>query len=165
MSPTLLLDWATWVPLLDASPGWGFVALPWVPYGGGGWIQLDARTVAVPQPAHLEIDTRNRTIALVERGRVRHWPVDVRAGAVAPRGRTLVLGEISVPLGGVDRGLLLAAHIRSGDHDAGLEAAGAHRWAVPVHDGVSTSGGVLVPPDAMTELLAAAPAGTVVLIH
>ncbi|MGW5049743.1 hypothetical protein [Actinokineospora sp. NPDC004072] len=127
-------------------------------------MQLDARTVVKPQPAWVEINTRCRTVGLMEPEQVRVWPFEGTRMGFTPWGRTLVLGELSSSLGDLRRGLLLAAHVR-GDDDGGLTLAGAHRWAVAVHDSEASDSGLRVSAEAMSALLGAAPAGTTVLIH
>lgn len=164
LSPWVVVDWPTWVPVVDGRPGWALVALPWVPYGGSGWVRLDPRVAVVPSRTAVVIDSVRQTVALVERARVRMWSARVARGSLRPRGRTLVLGEVSSGVGGCGRGLLVAAHVVTDDGD-GLAFGGAHRWAALVHDSAGVSGGVFVPLDAMDALLGAAPAGTNVHIR
>jgi hypothetical protein len=163
LASQVVAGWPTWVPVEDGRPGWALVSLPWVPYGGSGWIRLDARVAVVPLWTAVEIDSVQRTVTLAERGRRRVWPARLTRNSLTPRGRSLVLGEATSALGRECSGLLVAAHVLT-DVSDGLEQGGAHRWAALIHD-TAQPGGVRVPPDALSALLAAAPAGTSVLIN
>ncbi|WP_436501819.1 L,D-transpeptidase [Actinokineospora sp. HUAS TT18] len=157
----------TWVPIIDARPGWAMVLLPCLPDGSAGWIQLDDRVVVAAQPTHIEIDTRRRTIALVHEKERRVWPAGVgRPASPTPRGRTFVLGSIDIADGLVDRAILLAAHMPTHLlHSAGLPAVGIHTWPGAVFGLPGSDGSVLVPELALTDLQDSAPPGTAVLIH
>ncbi|WP_172803285.1 L,D-transpeptidase [Alloactinosynnema sp. L-07] len=157
----------TWVPIIDARPGWALVLLPCLPDGSVGWVRLDDRVVIVAQPTHIEIHTRRRTVALVNGPERRVWPAGVgRPASPTPRGRTFVLGSVDIADGLVDRAILLAAHMPTHLlHGTGLPAVGIHAWPGTVFGLAGSDGCVLVPDLALTDLEDAAPPGTTVLIH
>lgn len=166
--PTHVLDGVpTWVPTVGACPGWIQILLPCQPDGAVGWIELDERIVVVPLHSHIEVDTRLRTVALISDGKRQVWPAGVgKPCTPTPRGRTFVLGPLSLRDGLVDRAVVLAAHVRTHLlYTAGLGAVGVHTWPGDIFGLAGSDGSVLVPAEGLAELERTAPAGTPVLIH
>ncbi|OLR92576.1 L,D-transpeptidase [Actinokineospora bangkokensis] len=157
----------TWVPVVDAHPGWVRVLLPSLPDGASGWVELCGQVAAVPHHGFLVADRRTRTLTAHHGPNRLSWPCGVgKATTPTPRGRTYVLGEVRPDTGLVRHALVLASHQSTHlDHGAGLSAVGLHTWPTASWGLAGSDGSVLVPPEAMPVLTRIAPPGTAVLIH
>ncbi|MFB4305227.1 L,D-transpeptidase [Actinomadura sp. GTD37] len=165
--PSTQLKGPTWVPVIEARPGWRRVLLPSRPNGVTGWIP-DTGLKAARSAHVVKVDLGDRTMALYDAGRkVGAWSVAVGAPKTpTPTGRTFLLASLA-PAKPTYSPLILPV----GAHSATLDTFGGGPGTVAFHGWPSTDvfgkavthGCVRVPADALKRL-AAVPLGTPVLI-
>lgn len=161
-------DEPLWMPIIEARQGWVLVLLPCRPDGAAGWIHLSDRVVVAIHHVHIEVDTRARTVTLVNNGERRTWPAGVgKPSSPTPRGRTFVLGTVECGPGLVQHAIALAAHAPTHlSYRTGLHEIGMHTWPTAGMFGrAGGDGSVLIPAEAMATIEATAQTGTPVLIR
>jgi lipoprotein-anchoring transpeptidase ErfK/SrfK len=170
--PATELGGPTWVPVVQASPGWDRVLLPsrpnratgWIFTGGTGRSQLEIRhssyLIRIQIGARkLSVDDGGRTLGT--------WTVAVGAARTpTPAGRTFLLASLAPPRPTYSP-LILPLGLHSNALSAfggGPGTVGLHGWPDPSAFGHAVSNGCLRVPATALHLLSGIPLGTLVLI-
>lgn len=172
MLPATELGDPTWVPVIQAKPGWDRVLLPSRPNHLSGWVFVGgapAGNFVVRYSSFLiRISVGTRRLAVTEGSHVLgSWTVAVGATATpTPTGRTFLLAEIKPP----DRAyspLIMPL----GTHSDALDSFGGgpgtvalHGWPDPAVFGHQVSHGCVRVPAQALRVLSQIPLGTLVLI-
>lgn len=165
--PSTQLGSPTWVPVVEAKPGWKRVLLPSRPNRVTGWI-ADSNLETARSSYVVRVDVSDRRLALLRSGRpVGTWTVAVGdAKTPTPVGRTFMLASLA-PAKATYSPLILPV----GAHSETLDTFGGGPGTVAFHgwpDGsvfgkAVTHGCVRVPPDALT-VLSKVPLGSPVIV-
>jgi lipoprotein-anchoring transpeptidase ErfK/SrfK len=170
--PPAELGAPTWVPVVQASPGWDRVLLPSRPNRATGWIytaaaggsQLDTRRSTYL----VQISTGARTLSILDDGRLLGtWTAAVGAPATpTPTGRTFLLALLAPPHPTYSPLILpLGFHSDTLDtYGGGPGTVGVHGWPNPSVFGRAVSHGCVRVPAAALHALSQVPLGSLVLI-
>jgi lipoprotein-anchoring transpeptidase ErfK/SrfK len=170
--PAAELGSPTWVPVVQASPGWERVLLPSRPNRASGWIytagtagsQLDTRRSAYL----VRIKLGARTLSVYDDGQpLGTWTVAVGAPPTpTPTGRTFLLALL-VPPHPTYSPLILPLGFHSGTLDTyggGPGTVGVHGWPSPSVFGRAVSHGCVRVPASALHVLSQVPLGSLFLI-
>jgi len=170
--PATELGGPTWVPVVQASPGWDRVLLPsrpnratgWIFTGGTGRSRLDIRRSSYL----IRIQIGARKLSVDDGGRsLGTWTVAVgAAGTPTPAGRTFLLALLAPPRPTYSPLILpLGLHSNAlSTFGGGPGTVGLHGWPDPSAFGHAVSNGCVRVPAAALHLLSSVPLGTLVLI-
>jgi lipoprotein-anchoring transpeptidase ErfK/SrfK len=169
--PPTELGAPTWVPVVQASPGWDRVLLPSRPNRATGWIytagggsQLDTRRSTYL----VRINVGARTLSILDGGRLLGtWTAAVGAPATpTPTGRTFLLALLAPPHPTYSPLILpLGFHSDTLDtYGGGPGTVGVHGWPNPSVFGRAISHGCVRVPAAALHVLSQIPLGSLVLI-
>jgi len=170
--PPAELGAPTWVPVVQASPGWERVLLPsrpnratgWIYTGAAGGSRLDTRRSAYL----VQINTGARTLSILDGGRLLGtWTAAVGAPATpTPTGRTFLLALLAPPHPTYSPLILpLGFHSDTLDtYGGGPGTVGVHGWPNPSVFGRAVSHGCVRVPAAALRALSQVPLGSLVLI-
>jgi hypothetical protein len=157
---------ATWLPVIDATPGWVRVLLPSRPNGSTGWLQ-DSDLVHSHTPYRLRVHLVAAIMQLLHDGHPSMtWRVGVGAPTTpTPTGRTFLSAAGSDPGRQPPQTLTLGVHGGASPGDAGgLAAVVIQPWPATSAFGLPVCHGCLRVPSTAMPILLAAPLGTLVLI-
>jgi len=170
--PATELGGPTWVPVVQASPGWDRVLLPsrpnratgWIFTGGTGRSRLDIRRSSYL----IRIQIGARKLSVDDGGRsLGTWTVAVgAAGTPTPAGRTFLLALLAPPRPTYSPLILpLGLHSNAlSTFGGGPGTVGLHGWPDRSVFGHAVSNGCVRVPAAALHLLSGIPLGTLVLI-
>lgn len=170
--PATELGGPTWVPVVQASPGWDRVLLPSRPNRATGWIFTGGTGRARLQIRHssylIRIQIGARKLSVDDGGRtLGTWTVAVGAARTpTPAGRTFLLALLAPPRPAYSP-LILPLGLHSNALSAfggGPGTVGLHGWPDPSVFGHAVSNGCLRVPPAALHRLSGIPLGTLVLI-
>lgn len=170
--PVAELGEPTWVPVIQARPGWARVLLPSRPNHVTGWLSLsgaDASQFVVRRTAYLiRVDLARDKLTVTENGHsLGSWTVAVGATRTpTPAGRTFLLASID-PLRPTFSPAILPLGTHSNTLDSyagGPGTVGLHGWPDPSVFGHPVSHGCVRVPAQALRVLSRAPLGTLVLI-
>lgn len=158
----------TWLPVIDARPGWVQVLLPSKPNGSTGWLSTYGLRVA-KSGYQIRLDLSDKQLELWHRGRAAgSWTVGIgKADTPTPVGRTFVLGSITDRKQDYSPVILpLGSHSDTLDtFGGGPGTVAIHTWpSDDVYGTASSHGCVRVPQDALDKLTKV-PLGTLVLVR
>ena len=170
--PATELGGPTWVPVVQASPGWDRVLLPSRPNRATGWIFTGgtARSrLEIRRSSYLvRVQIGARTLSVDDGGRsLGTWTVAVgAAGTPTPVGRTFLLALLAPPRPTYSPLILpLGLHSTAlSTFGGGPGTVGLHGWPNPSVFGHAVSNGCVRVPAAALHLLSGIPLGTLVLI-
>jgi len=170
--PTAELGSATWVPVVQTSPGWERVLLPSRPNRASGWLftagtagsQLDTRRSAYL----VRINVGARKLSVYDDGQpLGTWTVGVGASPTpTPTGRTFLLALLAPPHPTYSP-LILPLGFHSGTLDTyggGPGTVGVHGWPNPSVFGRAVSHGCVRVPSPALHILSQVPLGSLFLI-
>ena len=158
----------TWVPVIDARPGWAQVLLPARPNRASGWITTAGGRVQLARTDYLiRVALHAHRLTLL-RGRhpVGTWPISAGTPATpTPTGRTFLLGQVDETVSRYSAVILpLGEHSTALDHFGGGPATiGIHTWPDPAVYGHDRSNGCIRIPPAGLRALQRVPLGTLVI--
>ena len=170
--PVTELGDPTWVPVIEAKPGWARVLLPSRPNHVTGWVLAGGaagKNFVVRYSSYLiRVDIGARRLSVTDDGRsLGSWTV--AAGATAtptPAGRTFLLANLQSPRPTYSPLILpLGAHSDTLDSFAGGPGTVAlHGWPDPAVFGHLVSHGCVRVPSQALRVLSRVPLGSLVLI-
>ena len=172
MLPATELGGPTWVPVVQASPGWERVLLPSRPNRATGWIYTGAARGSQVDTRHsaylVRIHVGARKLSVYDGGRpLGTWTVAVGAQATpTPTGRTFLLALLA-PSHPTYSPLILPLGFHSSTLDTyggGPGTVGVHGWPSPSVFGHAVSHGCVRVPKAALHVLSRLPLGSLVLI-
>jgi lipoprotein-anchoring transpeptidase ErfK/SrfK len=170
--PVTELGGPTWVPVVQASPGWDRVLLPSRPNRATGWIFTGGTGPSRLEIRHssylIRIQIGDRKLSVDDGGRpLGAWTVAVgAAGTPTPAGRTFLLALLAPPRPTYSP-LILPLGLHSNALSAfggGPGTVGLHGWPDPSVFGHAVSNGCVRVPPAALHLLSDIPLGTLVVI-
>jgi lipoprotein-anchoring transpeptidase ErfK/SrfK len=170
--PATELGGPTWVPVVQASPGWDRVLLPSRPNRATGWIFTGGTGRSRLEIRHssylIRIQIGARKLSVDDGGRtLGTWTVAVGAPRTpTPAGRTFLLASLAPPRPTYSP-LILPLGLHSNALSAfggGPGTVGLHGWPDPSVFGHAVSNGCLRVPPAALHRLSGIPLGTLVLI-
>jgi lipoprotein-anchoring transpeptidase ErfK/SrfK len=170
--PATELGGPTWVPVVQASPGWDRVLLPSRPNRATGWIFTGGTGRSRLEIRHssylIRIQIGARKLSVDDGGRtLGTWTVAVGAARTpTPAGRTFLLASLAPPRPTYSP-LILPLGLHSNALSAfggGPGTVGLHGWPDPSVFGHPVSNGCLRVPPAALHRLSGIPLGTLVLI-
>jgi lipoprotein-anchoring transpeptidase ErfK/SrfK len=170
--PTTELGSPTWVPVVQASPGWDRVLLPSRPNRATGWISTggsEGSRLEIRRSAYLiRIQTGARKLSVDDgSGALVTWAVAVGApGTPTPTGRTFLLAMLAPPHPSYSP-LIWPLGFHSNvlsTFGGGPGTVGLHGWPDPSVFGRAVSNGCVRVPPAAFHVLSSVPLGTLVLI-
>jgi lipoprotein-anchoring transpeptidase ErfK/SrfK len=170
--PATELGGPTWVPVVQAGPGWDRVLLPSRPNRATGWIftgQNQGARLEIRRSTYLiRIQVGPRRLSVDDGGRsLGTWTVAVGApGTPTPAGRTFVLASLAPPHPTYSP-LILPLGLHSNTLTAfggGPGTVGLHGWPDRSVFGHAVSNGCVRVPAAALRVLSGVPLGTLVLI-
>ncbi|MBO0834576.1 MAG: L,D-transpeptidase [Actinobacteria bacterium] len=169
--PSSELDGPTWVPVVQATPGWERVLLPSKPNGSTGWIYTGTGSTKIDTARSsylVRIWVGARKLSLYNGGKtLGTWTVAVGApGTVTPTGRTFLLALLQ-PTDPTYTPLILPLGFHSDTLDTfggGPGTVALHGWPDPSIFGHAVSHGCVRVPSAALTALAKVPLGSIVLI-
>ena len=170
--PATELGGPTWVPVVQASPGWGRVLLPSRPNRATGWIftgGTERSRLEIRRSSYLiRIQIGARRLSVDDSGRsLGTWTVAVgAAGTPTPAGRTFLLALLAPPRPTYSPLILpLGLHSNAlSTFGGGPGTVGLHGWPNRSVFGHAVSNGCVRVPAAALHLLSGIPLGTLVLI-
>jgi lipoprotein-anchoring transpeptidase ErfK/SrfK len=170
--PATELGGPTWVPVVQASPGWDRVLLPSRPNRATGWIftgGTERSRLEIRRSSYLiRIQIGARKLSVDDGGRsLGTWTVAVgAAGTPTPAGRTFLLALLAPPRPTYSPLILpLGVHSNAlSSFGGGPGTVGLHGWPSPSVFGHAVSNGCVRVPAAALHLLSGIPLGTLVLI-
>ena len=170
--PATELGGPTWVPVVQASPGWDRVLLPSRPNRATGWIFTGGTEHSRLEIRHssylIRIQIGTRKLSVDDGGRsLGTWTVAVgAAGTPTPAGRTFLLALLAPPRPTYSPLILpLGLHSNAlSTFGGGPGTVGLHGWPNPSVFGQAVSNGCVRVPAAALHLLSDIPLGTLVLI-
>jgi lipoprotein-anchoring transpeptidase ErfK/SrfK len=170
--PATELGSPTWVPVVQASPGWDRVLLPSRPNRATGWIFTGGTgrsRLQIRRSSYLiRIQIGARKLSVDDGGRsLGTWTVAVgAAGTPTPAGRTFLLALLAPPRPTYSPLILpLGLHSNAlSTFGGGPGTVGLHGWPDPSAFGHAVSNGCVRVPAAALHLLSGIPLGTLVLI-
>lgn len=171
--PTTELGGPTWVPVVQATPGWERVLLPSRPNRATGWIY----TGAASQSSRLEtrhssylvrVNLGSRQLSVYDGGARRGtWTVAVGIKATpTPTGRTFLLASLAPPHPTYSPLILpLGTHSSTLEtYGGGPGTVGLHGWPDPSVFGHAVSHGCVRVPASALRVLSQVPLGSLVLV-
>jgi lipoprotein-anchoring transpeptidase ErfK/SrfK len=167
--PVTELGNPTWVPVVQAQPGWERVLLPSRPDRSTGWIYAAGGGLQRAYSAYqVRIGLAARRLTVLDAGRsLGSWTGDVGAPATpTPTGRTFLLASI-IPVQPTYSPLILPLGTHSdtlNTYGGGPGTVALHGWPEPSVFGQGISHGCVRVPPAALRLLSVIPLGTFVLI-
>jgi lipoprotein-anchoring transpeptidase ErfK/SrfK len=170
--PAAELGGPTWVPVVQASPGWERVLLPSRPNRATGWIYTagtrPSRLVTRRTSYLVLISLRARRLSVYDGGRLLgSWTVAVGSRATpTPTGRTFLLALLA-PRHPTYSPLILPPGVHSNTlttFGGGPGTVGLHGWPDPSVFGHAISHGCIRVPANGLRALARVPLGSLVLI-
>jgi lipoprotein-anchoring transpeptidase ErfK/SrfK len=170
--PATELGAPTWVPVVQASPGWDQVLLPSRPNRSTGWIYTGGTAdsgLMIRRSSYLiRIEVGARKLTVDEDGTpLGTWTVAVGAsGTPTPTGRTFLLALLAPPTPTYSPLILpLGAHSDVfTTFGGGPGTVGVHGWPDPSVFGHAVSNGCVRVPAPALSLLSKIPLGTLVVI-
>ena len=170
--PATELGGPTWVPVVQASPGWDRVLLPSRPNRATGWIftgGTERSRLQIRRSSYLiRIQIGAHKLSVDDGGRpLGTWTVAVgAAGTPTPAGRTFLLALLAPPRPTYSPLILpLGLHSNAlSTFGGGPGTVGLHGWPDPSVFGHAVSNGCVRVPAAALHLLSGIPLGTLVLI-
>ena len=170
--PVTELGGPTWVPVVQASPGWDRVLLPSRPNHATGWIftgGTERSRLEIRRSAYLiRIQIGARKLSVDDAGgSLGTWTVAVgAAGTPTPAGRTFLLASLAPPRPTYSPLILpLGLHSNAlSTFGGGPGTVGLHGWPNPSVFGHAVSNGCVRVPPAALHVLSGIPLGTLVLI-
>ncbi len=169
MLPVTALSSPTWVPVVQARPGWDRVLLPSRPNRSTGWVYAAGGGLrSAYSPYQVRIELAVRLLTVLEYGhRLGSWTVAVGAASTpTPTGRTFLLASLA-PVQPSYTPLLLPL----GTHSATIDAFGGGPGTVALHGwpdssvfGEGISHGCVRVPAAALSVLSRIPLGTSIMI-
>ena len=167
--PTTEIKSPTWVPVVQAQPGWDRVLLPTRPNRSTGWIYLGGGGLQTAYSAYrVEINLAAYRLTVFDAGRsLGSWTVAVgAAGTPTPTGRTFLLASLA-PEHPTYSPLILPLGLHSGSlstFGGGPGTVGLHGWPDPAVFGHAVSHGCVRVPAAALRILSRVPLGSSVVI-
>lgn len=170
--PATQLGGPTWVPVVQASPGWDRVLLPSRPNRATGWIFTGGTPgsgLMIRRSAYLiRIEVGARRLSVDHDGvSLGTWTVAVGApGTPTPTGRTFLLALLAPPAPTYSP-LILPLGVHSNvfsTFGGGPGTVGLHGWLDPSVFGHAISNGCVRVPATALRVLSRIPLGTLVLI-
>ncbi len=167
--PPTELGSPTWVPVVQAQPGWDRVLLPDRPNRSTGWIYLGgAGLQSAYSPYQVQVNLAARRLTVLDAGySLGSWTVaDGAAGTPTPTGRTFLLASLA-PRHPTYSPLILPLGTHSDTlttYGGGPGTVGLHGWPDPAVFGHATSSGCVRVPPAALRALSRIPLGTPVMI-
>jgi lipoprotein-anchoring transpeptidase ErfK/SrfK len=167
--PATELGGPTWVPVVQAQPGWDRVLLPARPNRSTGWIYLGGgRLRTAYSPYQVQINLAARRLTILNAGHsLGSWTVaDGTAGTPTPTGRTFLLASL-VPSQPTYSPLILPLGTHSdtlSTYGGGPGTVGLHGWPDATVFGHAASHGCVRVPPAALRALSRIPLGSPVMI-
>jgi lipoprotein-anchoring transpeptidase ErfK/SrfK len=170
--PATELGSPTWVPVVQASPGWDRVLVPNRPNRATGWIFTGGKQDSRPEIRRsrylIRIQVGARRLTVDDSGRsLGTWTVAVGApGTPTPAGRTFLLASLAPPHPTYSA-LILPLGLHSNTLTAfggGPGTVGLHGWPDRSVFGYAVSNGCVRVPATALRVLSGVPLGTLVLI-
>jgi hypothetical protein len=167
--PATELGSPTWVPVVQAQPGWDRVLLPARPDRSTGWIYLGGGGLqSAYSPYQVQINLAARRLTVLDAGHsLGTWTVaDGTAGTPTPIGRTFLLASLA-PRHPTYSPLILPLGTHSdtlSTYGGGPGTVGLHGWPDPAVFGHAASHGCVRVPPAALRALSRIPLGSAVMI-
>jgi lipoprotein-anchoring transpeptidase ErfK/SrfK len=167
--PATELGSPTWVPVVQAEPGWDQVLLPARPDRSTGWIYLGGGGLqSAYSPYQVQINLATRRLTVLDAGHsLGTWTVaDGTAGTPTPTGRTFLLASLA-PRHPTYSPLILPLGTHSdtlSTYGGGPGTVGLHGWPDPAVFGHAASHGCVRVPPAALRALSRIPLGSPVMI-
>jgi lipoprotein-anchoring transpeptidase ErfK/SrfK len=167
--PVTELGSPTWVPVVQAQPGWDRVLLPARPDRSTGWIYLGGGGLQTAASAYqVQVDLATRRLTVLDAGHsLGSWTVaDGIASTPTPTGRTFLLASLEPPHPTYSPLILpLGTHSDTlTTYGGGPGTVGLHGWPDPTVFGHSVSHGCVRVPPAALRALSRIPLGSPVMI-
>jgi lipoprotein-anchoring transpeptidase ErfK/SrfK len=167
--PVTELGSPTWVPVVQAQPGWDLVLLPARPNRSTGWIYLGGGGLQTAYSAYqVQINLATRRLTVLDAGHsLGSWTVaDGTAGTPTPTGRTFLLASLA-PRHPTYSPLILPLGTHSdtlSTYGGGPGTVGLHGWPDEAVFGHAASHGCVRVPPAALRALSRIPLGSPVMI-
>jgi lipoprotein-anchoring transpeptidase ErfK/SrfK len=167
--PVTELGSPTWVPVVEAQPGWDLVLLPARPNRSTGWIYLGGGGLQTAYSAYqVQINLATLRLTVLDAGRsLGSWTVaDGTAGTPTPTGRTFLLASLA-PSHPTYSPLILPLGTHSdtlSTYGGGPGTVGLHGWPDAAVFGHAASHGCVRVPPAALRALSLIPLGSPVII-
>jgi lipoprotein-anchoring transpeptidase ErfK/SrfK len=167
--PVTELGSPTWVPVVEAQPGWDLVLLPARPNRSTGWIYLGGGGLQTAYSAYqVQINLATRRLTVLDAGHsLGSWTVaDGTAGTPTPTGRTFLLASLA-PSHPTYSPLILPLGTHSdtlSTYGGGPGTVGLHGWPDAAVFGHAASHGCVRVPPAALRALSLIPLGSPVII-
>ena len=167
--PVTELGSPTWVPVVEAQPGWDLVLLPARPNRSTGWIYLGGGGLQTAYSAYqVQINLATRRLTVLDAGHsLGSWTVaDGTAGTPTPTGRTFLLASLA-PRHPTYSPLILPLGTHSdtlSTYGGGPGTVGLHGWPDAAVFGHAASHGCVRVPPAALRALSRIPLGSPVII-
>ena len=167
--PVTELGSPTWVPVVQAQPGWDLVLLPARPNRSTGWLYLGGGGLQTAYSAYeVEINLATLQLTVLDAGHsLGSWTVaDGTAGTPTPTGRTFLLASLA-PRHPTYSPLILPLGTHSdtlSTYGGGPGTVGLHGWPDAAVFGHAASHGCVRVPPAALRALSRIPLGSPVMI-
>ena len=167
--PVAELGSPTWVPVVQAQPGWDLVLLPARPNRSTGWIYLGGGGLQTAYSAYqVQINLATLRLTVLDAGQsLGSWTVaDGTAGTPTPTGRTFLLASLA-PRHPTYSPLILPLGTHSdtlSTYGGGPGTVGLHGWPDAAVFGHAASHGCVRVPPAALRALSRIPLGSPVII-
>jgi lipoprotein-anchoring transpeptidase ErfK/SrfK len=167
--PATELGSPTWVPVVQAQPGWDRVLLPARPNRSTGWIYLGGGGLqSAYSPYQIQVNLAARRLTILDAGHsLGSWTVaDGTAGTPTPTGRTFLLASLA-PRQPTYSPLILPLGTHSdtlSTYGGGPGTVALHGWPDQAVFGQAVSHGCVRVPPAALRALSRIPLGSPVMI-
>lgn len=167
--PVTELGSPTWVPVVQAQPGWDRVLLPARPNRSTGWVYLGGGGLQTAYSAYqVQINLATLRLTVLDAGQsLGSWTVaDGTAGTPTPTGRTFLLASLA-PRHPTYSPLILPLGTHSdtlSTYGGGPGTVGLHGWPDAAVFGHAASHGCVRVPPAALRALSQIPLGSPVII-
>jgi len=167
--PATELGSPTWVPVVEAQPGWDLVLLPARPNRSTGWIYLGGGGLQTAYSAYqVQINLATLRLTVLDAGHsLGSWTVaDGTAGTPTPTGRTFLLASLA-PRHPTYSPLILPLGTHSdtlSTYGGGPGTVGLHGWPDAAVFGHAASHGCVRVPPAALRALSRIPLGSPVIV-